>query len=87
MDQVLFSEPSNKMVEKMKVIRLENDRLAREKAMEEMGARKKTVTIEDEISQTTSDSAMTSEERAEKAEQAAAVDRLFKEKFGDRKRS
>ena len=85
MDQVLFSEPSNKMVEKMKVIRLENDRIAREKAMEEMGARKKEGTIENEISQITKNS-MTSEERAEKAAEAAAVDKLFKEKFGDKKK-
>ena len=77
MDQVLFSEPSNKMVEKMKVLRIENERIEREKVMLEMGAKKKdsSKSNSDSNDSRSSSSTTTVEERAE-------IDQLFKDKFG-----
>ncbi len=72
MDQVLFSEPSNKMQEKLKA-----DRLAELKSLE---AQKEKITLAKEAEMMAAKGDAAAEERIRQAEE---VDALLENKFGE----
>ena len=73
MDQVLFSEPSNKMQEKLKA-----NRLAELKALEEQ---KEKITLAKEAEKMAARNGADAEKRIREAEE---VDAILEKKFGDK---